>query len=206
MINYSFSTHPHKILVVLVIAGLSILFLSFTAAYGYTLFQSQVSALKVPDVFFFNTLVLIGSSLAISKAKRAFNQDNVKLLKNNLLATIGLTILFLIGQVFGWREIVLREIPLAQSVAASYLYIISGLHMLHILAGIPFLISFYLAAATRLKDSVNGLLYFADSNRKLRLYLLAVYWHFLDLVWVYLITFFAGYYFLLTCIAPAIFS
>ena len=193
--NYSFSTHPHKILLILVIGGLSVLFLSFTAAYGYSIFKSQIAALEVPVIFFFNTLVLIGSSFAISMAKRAFNQDNVKRLKNNLLTTIGLTTLFLIGQILGWRDISLREISLTHSVAASYVYIISGLHMVHIVAGIPFLVSFYIYTA-KLKNSVKVLLYFADSNKKLRLHLLATYWHFLDLVWLYLITFFAGYYFL----------
>ncbi|NND04787.1 MAG: cytochrome c oxidase subunit III [Saprospiraceae bacterium] len=194
--NRSFALHPHKIIVYLLIAGITMLFLSLTMSYAYTRFQFNLEPIRLPVIFFFNTVLLIASSYLLWKAKKYYEKDETSRYKSALFKVIGLTLAFLIGQAIGWSQLLSQEINVAYSNAASYLYLISGVHFLHVLAGLPFLVLFYIAAVRRMVEPVGVLLYFSDPEKRMRLHLLGVYWHFLDALWIYLITFFAANYLL----------
>jgi cytochrome c oxidase subunit 3 len=56
--------------------------------------------------------------------------------------------------------------------------------------GLPFLYLFYRAAKKYMIDPVTVLVYFSDPEKRLKLRLLTIYWHFLDLLWIYLVLFF----------------
>ena len=89
-----------------------------------------------------------------------------------------------------WQQLVNQNIFLASNNMASYLYLISGLHFLHVIAGLPFLILFYVVARKRMKEPVSVLVYFSDPEKRLKLRLLTRYWHYLDGLWIYLVLFF----------------
>ena len=93
-------------------------------------------------------------------------------------------------QMIGWQDLVHQEIFLATSNMSSYLYLISGLHFMHVIAGLPFLILFFRAARKNMREPVSVLVYFSDPEKRLKLKLLTFYWHFLDALWIYLILFF----------------
>lgn len=194
--NRSFALHPHKIIVYLVIAGITMLFLSLSMAYAYTRIQFELDPIRLPVIFLFNTLLLLASSYLLWHAKKHYEQDQTRRYKHTLLKVIGLTICFLIGQGIGWYQLLSQEISLAHSNAASYLYLISGVHFLHVMAGLPFLILFYMTAVRRMVEPVSVLLYFSDPDKRMRLHLLGVYWHFLDALWIYLVMFFVANYLL----------
>jgi cytochrome c oxidase subunit 3 len=63
-------------------------------------------------------------------------------------------------------------------------------HLAHVVAGLPVLIRFYVIAKKRMIDPVTVLVYFSDPEKRLKLRLLTVYWHFLDVLWIYLVVFF----------------
>lgn len=69
-------------------------------------------------------------------------------------------------------------------------------HLVHVIAGLPFLIAFYHTARKRMVDPVTVLLYFSDPEKRLKLRLLTIYWHFLDFLWLYLVVFLAINYFI----------
>jgi len=101
-----------------------------------------------------------------------------------------LTIAFLILQVLAWKQMTDQNIKVNSSTMASYMYLISGVHFLHLVAGIPFLGHFIYVAYKRMKDPVTVLIYFTDPDKKRLLNLLNIYWHFLDGLWIYLVLFF----------------
>lgn len=107
-----------------------------------------------------------------------------------LWLTLLLTIFFLIMQIQAWHQLYAANISLTSSTLASYMYLISGLHFLHLVAGIPFLVYFIYSSHMRMKDPVTVLIYFSDPDKKRELNLLNIYWHFLDGLWIYLILFF----------------
>ena len=182
--------HPYNILMVLVIISLSVLFLSLTAAFTYNRIQSDLPPIKLPIIFLFNTMILLGSSLTIVWAKRAYLADNTREYQRALTVTILLSLVFLAAQISGWRQLFSQDILINTNNYASYLYVISGLHFFHVIAGLPFLVLFLYAAYKKMKDPVSVMVYFSDPEKRLKLKLLTIYWHFLDGLWIYLVLFF----------------
>ena len=186
----SFAFHPYNILLLLSIAGLTTLFLSLSAAFVYNRIQNNLPPIRLPNIFILNTLILLGSSGTMWWAKKAYLNDNTRAYQRALTATILLSLMFMTAQYLGWNQLFRQNIFVNSNNSAAYLYLISGLHFLHVFAGLPFLGVFLWKAHHRMKEPVSVLIYFSDPEKRLRLRLLTVYWHFLDILWVYLALFF----------------
>jgi cytochrome c oxidase subunit 3 len=186
----SFAFHPYNVLLILVIFSLSILFLALSASFVYTRVQSDLPALKLPNLFLFNTLILLASSGTLMWAKKAYQADHTDQYKQALVITLGLSFLFMIMQFVAWNELFQQKIFIDTDNSAGYLYVISGLHFAHVIGGIPFLGYFIWQARQKMKEPVSVLVYFSDPEKRLKLRLLSIYWHFLDALWIYLVLFF----------------
>lgn len=186
----SFAFHPYNVMLALVLFGLTTLFLSLSVAFIYSRIQSDLPPIKLPNIFIFNTLILLASSFTMIQAKKAYKKDNTSKYKQLLLITVFLSILFLIAQIFGWRALFQQDILINSGNSASYLYVISALHFGHVIFGIPFLGTFLWRAHKYMQEPVSVLVYFSDPAKLLRLRLLTIYWHFLDGLWIYLVLFF----------------
>ena len=186
--NYAF--HPYNVLLTLLLFGITALFLSFSTAFIYSRVQSELPPIKLPSIFIFNTLILIGSSATMVWAKKTYEEDNTQRYQQALLATILLSLLFPILQFIGWRSLFQQDIFFNSDNSASYLYVISGLHFAHVIGGLPFLGLFLHQAYKQMTEPINVLIYFSDPEKKLKLRLLTVYWHFIDGLWIYLVLFF----------------
>lgn len=182
--------HPQYIIITLVIAGITALFLGFTGAYIYNRVQQGVAPVNIPSLFYFNSILIIASSITLIYAKKRYETDDTPMFKVALWITLLLTSTFLVMQIQAWNQLQAANVSLTSSTLASYMYLISGLHFLHLVAGIPFLVYFIYSAHKRMKDPVTVLIYFSDPDKKRELNLLNIYWHFLDGLWLYLILFF----------------
>ena len=185
----SMALHPNRIFLTLTLASIIVLFLALSAAYIFTRVDKNIPVVQLPIIFLFNTLILIGSSGTMMWAKKAYLEDDTIKYQNALLATILLTLIFMAAQFVGWRQLFNDEVFINSNNGAAYLYLISGLHFAHVIAGLPFLILFLLTARKKMKEPVSVLVYFSDPEKQLKLRLLTVYWHFLDILWVYLVLF-----------------
>lgn len=186
----NFLIHPSYILMFLLLAGISALFLGFSGAYLYNRIQQGIPPVQLPPLFYFNTLILIASSFMLKWAKQSYLKDDTRSYKIALIVTLALTIVFLISQVFAWMQLQASDIFINYNNMASYMYLISGLHFFHVIAGIPFLVLFVINAVKKMKSPVSVLIYFSDIKKKRRLDLFNIYWHFLDGLWIYLVLFF----------------
>jgi len=186
----TFVFHPKNILLFLTLAGLTMLFLSLSFAYVYTRSLSKLPPLQLPWLFYVNTLVLLGSSYTLWQSKKAYLEDRTDKYQLTLYVTIILSIIFLILQGIAWYSLFSRQITIQSDNAAGYLYVISGLHFLHVVAGLPFLIYFSIQAKKYMIEPVSVLVYFSDPHKRLNLRLISIYWHFLDILWIYLMVFF----------------
>ena len=182
--------HPSYVMMFLIIAGVTALFLGFTGSYIYNRIQQGISPVRLPSLFYFNTFIIVASSISLIIAKRAYNEDNTEKFKKSLLFTLILSVLFLVAQILAWNQMISQNIFINHSTLASYMYLISGVHFLHLVGGIPFLGVFIYHAWKKMKEPVTVLLYFADKDKKRQLNLLNIYWHFLDGLWIYLVLFF----------------
>ena len=173
----------------LLLMGVTALFLALSGSYIYTRVQNpQIPPIKLPLLFYVNTAVLLLSSYTIRLTKKSYQSDDTLGYQNNLLYTFLLTLIFLISQIVAW-SMLYQELKIADQIHGSYLYIISFVHFLHVIAGLPFLVLFYLTARKKMKEPVTVLVYFSDPEKLLKLRLLTRYWHFLDALWIYLVIF-----------------
>lgn len=187
--EYDFRFHPRHVMLVLLLAGLGMLFAALSAAYLYSRFQHDLSPIRLPWLFLVNALVLMGSSWTLLRATRAYREDDTLTYQRQLYATLTLSLVFLIMQALAWGQLYQRRLTVEADLSTSYVYALSFLHFLHVAGGIPFLVRFAWRARTRLQEPVSVLLYFADPDKRLGLLLLTRYWHFLDLLWIYLVAF-----------------
>ncbi|MBK8193725.1 MAG: cytochrome c oxidase subunit 3 [Lewinellaceae bacterium] len=185
----AFLFHPQYVMLSILLFGLSALFLALTASYVYTRVTMDVPPVRVPVLFIFNTLVLLGSSYTMVRARRCYLNDDTRGYQTNLKYTIWLSVLFMLLQGVAWWWLFHQNIGLNSSTTTGYLYLISFVHLAHVIAGLPFLMLFYRAAKQRMVDPVTVLVYFSDPEKRLKLRLLTVYWHFLDGLWIYLVLF-----------------
>lgn len=186
----SFAFHPYNVMLALTLFGITALFLAFSAAFIYTRIQSDLPPLRLPSLFLFNTLILLGSSATMVWAKRAYKADDTLSYQRALLFTMILSFLFMIMQGVAWYQLFSNQIMINTDNSAGYLYVISALHFAHVIAGLPFLGAFLWVARKRMKEPVSVLVYFSDPEKRLKLRLLTIYWHFLDALWIYLVLFF----------------
>ena len=186
----SFAFHPYNVVLILLIISLSVLFLALSVSFVYTRFQNASPPIKLPWIFLFNTIILLASSGTMIYAKRAYLDADTDRYKQALAETMGLSVVFLILQILGWGQLFNQNISITSSTSAGYLYVISGLHFAHVIGGFPFLGYFIWQAHKKMKEPVSVLVYFSDPEKRLKLRLLTIYWHFLDALWIYLVVFF----------------
>ena len=142
----------YKWLLYFCICGISMMFLGLTFLYFVSHLKSSQPSLKFPPIFYWNTLILLASSFTIFLAQHHYKQDNFLEYKTTLITLLSLGILFLVGQVSGWMMLLTSGYQLSHH-STAYLYVISGIHALHIVGGLIFL-SFFI---TQQLEDAEGL-------------------------------------------------
>jgi cytochrome c oxidase subunit 3 len=154
-------TDANRTLLAALLATVVMLFTAFAAAYlERSTAQKGWSRVPLPPLLWANTLVLALSSAALELGRRAGRRAL-------LGAAMALGLLFLGLQVVAWRELRAAGVFLPSSPHASFFYVLTGVHGLHLLAGLV-----ALAAALR-RPAILGLC--------------AGFWHFLGLIWLYVL-------------------
>jgi cytochrome c oxidase subunit III len=143
---------------------------------------------RLPNVFLISTVVILLSSLTLRNATQAFRTERFAVYRTNMGMTLTLGTLFILLQAWGWRQMMLQGIGLSTTPAGSFVYILSGLHLLHILIGLIFLL-IALAEAMRRRHYIDSFVYSVNPPNQLKLKLIALYWHFVDVLWVVLFLF-----------------
>lgn len=183
--------HPHKMLLYLAMFGSSLIFLFMIIGYSVSAPDANdYIRFKFPKAFIVSLVLLLLSSFSISKALPAFRRDDVKALKRYLAITLFLGLAFTISQYIGWYELKQSGIYLSGKAAGSYLYVISGLHVLHLAGGLVFLTLLYTKMSRIARDPVKTLIMVTNPYEKIRMEMLAAYWHFIDIMWVMLFFYF----------------
>jgi cytochrome c oxidase subunit 3 len=162
----------------LFLAVISSFFMLFIISY-YTRSQfPDWEMLADPEILWINTGVLILASLALQTASHAARRDADVMMRNALIAGGLLTLGFVAGQLLAWDQLAAAGFYAQDNPATAFFYLVTGLHGLHLLGGLWFMILLGL----RLKRE--------DQREKARqtVALCATYWHYLLLVWLILFT------------------
>lgn len=159
------------------IAGESAIFTIFVVAYIFYLGKSLTGpkpsdVLEIPIV---GTICLLSSSLTIWRAERAIEDDRMGSFTVWLGATIALAVTFLIGTASEWRKLIYKDgLTISTNLFGTTFYSLVGLHATHVVIGLALL-------STTFLFSLFG---WVDSRQSERFGAVALYWHFVDGVWV----------------------
>jgi cytochrome c oxidase subunit 3 len=177
------TARSYKLLLLFAMISMTMMFAGLTSAFVVS--KSRADWLKdfqLPTAFYFSTAVIIGCSLTFHLAKKAIQKNNRSATTAFLMATLALGIGFVILQFIGFGQIVANGYYFTgaeSSITTTFLYIVTIVHMAHLAGG---LISLLIIIYNHFKQKYN-------STQTLGIELGAMYWHFLDLLWVYLFLF-----------------
>ena len=160
------------------IITVSIIFFSlFIVTYADRMLLHDWQKMPEPKLLWFNTFVLFISSVLFHWAKNKSDNQKFKEVKNLLLLIGFFAIIFFIGQLVAWKQLVEQGYFFNSNIANSYFYLFTTLHVLHLFGGL-----FFLKRITQKIFDRNSKLLTMQSGVKL----CGIYWHFLFLVWLVL--------------------
>jgi cytochrome c oxidase subunit 3 len=164
------------------IASLIMMFAGLTSAYIVSSSRRDWTDFELPQEFYYSTGVILLSSLALILAKRSIINSNMKAATGLTIVTFVLGAIFVAMQFMGFETLISMDLYFTgegSNVRASYIYIIVMAHLAHIVAG---LISLLVITVQILRNK------YSHSNF-LGFELGAIFWHFVDLLWIFLLCF-----------------
>jgi cytochrome c oxidase subunit 3 len=175
--------HPHKFTLWVAMGSIVMMFAGLTSAYIVRRNQANWLEFEMPKVFIYSTIAIILSSITIHLAQKSFKAREMSRYRILVVVTAVLGVVFTILQFKGFSQIEIGGVQLfgmGSNPSASFLGIITGLHILHVIGGVVALAvimirAFY--AKTKTYSSTN-------------IEIAATYWHFVDVLWIYLFIFF----------------
>ena len=158
-------------------------FAGWTSAYIVSSSREDwATDINLPSAFYISTVVIILSSLSYILAKSAIKENRLSMTTIWLWITLGLGVVFIVLQFNGFSQMVAQGYYFTgptSSIKMSYVFLIAMVHIIHVVAGI---ISLLVVLYNQYKEKYS-------STEYLGLSLGATFWHFLDLLWVYLLIF-----------------
>ena len=177
--NETRSVNPKVFTMWLFIVSIIMLFAAFTSAYLVRKAEGNWVEFDLPNLLSYSTVVLLASSASMHFAYLAAKKDQFNALRLSISITFVLGLVFLIMQFYGWIQLVEKNVFFVGNPSGSFVYVLSGLHGLHLISGLIVLLV-ALVAAFRLKINAKALT---------QIKICTTYWHFLDALWVYLFLF-----------------
>jgi cytochrome c oxidase subunit III len=173
--------HPHKFTLWVAIGSIIMMFAGLTSAYIVKSNQAAWQSIEMPRIFWFSTGTIVVSSLVMQMALRSFKQRDMNRYRLLIATTFLLGVVFVILQWIGFNQLWDEGIQFkGSSGGGQFLYVIAGLHAVHVMGGVIALLVMLIRAflgRTKLYGSVP-------------VEMMATYWHFVDVLWIYLFVFF----------------
>ena len=136
----------------------------------------------LPSAFTYSTLIIVLSSVLLFLAKKTFKNSQSAITTSLLIGAFVLGIAFIYSQVQGFNQIIESGYNFTgptSNITMSYVYVIAVVHIIHVLAGIICLFVVIINQLNKKYSNKNRLGFDLASN----------FWHFVDILWVYLFIF-----------------
>ena len=173
------SMHPKKFAMWLFIGSVAMLFAAFTSAYIVRQAEGNWLYFDLPNLFYITSGIILLSSFTLQWGYWEAKKDNLEKVKLLVGITSFLGVAFLVGQVMAWSELVDHSVYLVGNPSGSFIYILTGLHGVHLISGIVFLL---IVLNSTFKFKIH-------SKNLAQMEMCLTYWHFLGGLWLYLFVF-----------------
>jgi cytochrome c oxidase subunit 3 len=172
--------HPKKFAMWLFLATVIMLFASLTSAYIVRRADGNWQTFDLPSMFYVSSIIIILSSVSMHLAYWSAKKDSPAKVKMWVTVTAILGALFLVIQIQGWGQLIDNRIHFSGgNPSASFVYVLSGLHGVHLVSAVVFLAIVW-NSARQLKIKATNLA---------QIEMCTTYWHFLGALWLYLFVF-----------------
>lgn len=195
----NYIVQPKKFALWIMILGMVMLFAAFTSGYIVRRAEGNWDVFPLPMQFLYGVIIVILSSITMQWAYMAAKRDSLGQVKTALLITLVLGLAFCGVQWWGWQELTASGFrwtgmnnPTPEFVAengityvgsknpaSTFVYVISGAHIAHVLGGIIFLM---VMVYNSFKLNIH-------KNNLLKISMCSTYWHFVGILWIYLYLF-----------------
>lgn len=174
------SMNPKKFSMWLFLLSVVMIFASLTSGYLVRKSEGNWLDFELPPIFWATTGILLVSSITHHLAFIHAKKDNLEQVRGWMIITALLGIAFLVSQFYAWVYLVGINVYFSgNNVAGSFLYVLTGLHALHLISAVIFVLWITLATFN----------FKVHSKNILGIELCTTYWHFLDALWIYLFVF-----------------
>jgi len=172
--------NPKKFALWLFIGTVVMMFGALTSAFIVMTSERSIIDIQLPQAFLWSTIIIVMSSVTMQWAYYSIKKDEFATFKILLLVSFLLGVGFLYSQVQSWGFLVEQNAYFVSSeVSSSFLYVLTGVHGVHLVSALIFLI-FVLANAFKLK---------IHSKNLDQIEMCLTYWHFLGGLWIYIYIF-----------------
>lgn len=175
------SPERYRIGMWIALASIVMLFTALTSAYIVRAGTgNDWRPIAMPRMLWASTALIVASSLTISIARRSLKRKDHAAYKRWLLLTVLLGLGFLATQLLAWRQLVAQQVYVASNPHSSFFYLLTAVHGAHLLGGI-FGLDYLLLRTWRKATDAKS-----EANREAAAGAVALYWHFMDGLWIYL--------------------
>lgn len=171
--------HPQKFAMWIAIGSICMMFAGFTSAVIVRQAQGNWLNLSLSPYFYASTAVIIASSVTMWLTIRSFKNRNMVFHKQMVVVTMILGLLFGVFQYIGFDQM-MGHTFWNNNVSIQFIIVIVLAHVMHVLGGIVALLIMFLRTFSR-KTKTYSII---------SLELISTYWHFVDILWIYLFLFF----------------
>jgi cytochrome c oxidase subunit 3 len=174
--------HPHKFILWVAMGSIVMMFAGLTSAYVVRQAGANWLEFDFPPIFWASTAVILFSSLTMHLALKSFKARAMRRYRILITITAMAGVLFAVLQFEGFSFLYHNGVKIlgeGSNPSASFLGVIVGLHALHVLGGVIALLIVFFKAYSRKVKSYNVT----------PVELAATYWHFVDILWIYLFIF-----------------
>ena len=171
--------HPKKFALWLFIVTVVMIFASLTSAYIVRQSEGNWLEFDLPEIFWYNSIIILFSSITLHWAYMSAKKDDLAKVRIGMILTSILGAAFLVGQWYSWGALVDRDVFFVGNPAGSFLYVFTGLHGIHLISGVIFLIIVL----------ISSFRYQVHSKNMDTMEMCLTYWHFLGGLWLYLFMF-----------------
>lgn len=175
------SANRYRIGMWVAMASILMMFTALTSAYIVRSgSSSDWQPLAMPRVMWLSTALILLSSITLETARRKFSIEFLSVYRRWLVVSFALGIAFLLSQLFAWRQLVGQGIYVSSNPHSSFFYLLTATHGVHLVAGLIALLFMLLRRRAASSDEL------VVAKRKAAADAMTLYWHFLDVLWIYL--------------------
>ncbi len=163
------------------LASVTMMFTSLSSAY---IVRSSTAndwvALPMPRVLIVSTILILASSVTLEFARRNLKASLPSAYTKWVVVTVVLGVAFLASQLFAWQQLKAWGLYMSTNPHSSFFYLLTGAHAVHLAGGLLGLALLWLRSRRITSEAA------VITNRKASADAVAIYWHFMDALWIYL--------------------